>query len=127
MRVFREMAVPGIVERFAESLVAAEYFLKPAFPKLRLHHIPENVSRPPKAYQLGQRDGIEQTLVELWGEDVYAPLLRLNQFDMELFRRARIEIERRLSLLPDLRERLVAFGARCAPVVELRPLARAAG
>jgi Sulfotransferase family len=127
MQVFRDMAVPGIVERFAESLVAAEYFLKPAFPKLRLHHVPENVSRPPKPYQPDRRDGIEQTLVELWGEDVFAALLRLNQFDMELFRRARIEIERRLSLLPDLRERLVDFGARCAPVVELRQLVRTAG
>jgi hypothetical protein len=123
--VFRDKAIPGIVERFAESLVAAEYFLKPAFPKLRLHHVPENVSRPPRLYQPDRRDEMEQTLVELWGEDVYADLLRLNQFDMELFRRARIEIERRPSLLPDPRERLVDFGARRAPGVELRQLTHA--
>jgi len=121
MQVFRDMAVAGIVERFAESLVAAEYFLKPAFPNLRLHHIPENVSRPPGPYRSDSRDEMEQTLVALWGEDVYTALLRLNQFDTELFRRARIEIQRRLSLLPDLHERLVEFGARCAQVGVTNP------
>src|SRR6185295_7226506 len=39
-----KMAIPGLVEKFDESLVAAEYFLKPAFPRLRLDYLPQNVS-----------------------------------------------------------------------------------
>jgi hypothetical protein len=116
IQIFRDMAVPGIVERFAESLVAAEYFLKPAFPKLRLHHIPENVSRPVRPWHPRSLDEMEKNLADLWGDDVYTDLLRLNQFDTELFRQAQIEIQRRLFLLPDLQERLVDFQARCAPL-----------
>jgi len=116
IQMFRDTAVPGIVERFAESLVAAEYFLKPAFPKLRLHHIPENASRPVRPWHPRRLDEMEKTLADLWGDDVYTALLRLNQFDTELFRQAQIEIQRRLFLLPDLQERLVDFKARCAPL-----------
>jgi len=113
--IFRDMAVPGIVELFDESLIAAEYFLKPAFPELRLHHSPENVSRP--AHQRPERSqDLERTFVDLWGTDVYEDLLRLNQLDLELFRRAKVETQRRLFLMPDLEERLVEFKARCAPL-----------
>jgi len=59
---------------------------------------------------------MEKTLADLWGDDVYTALLRLNQFDTELFRQAQIEIQRRLFLLPDLQERLADFKARCAPL-----------
>jgi hypothetical protein len=108
IHILRDMAVPGVVEMFDESLMAAEYFLKPAFPELRLHHNPENMSRP---------DGLagpRPTLVELWGADVYSDLLRLNQLDLELFRQAKIEVQRRLFLIPDQQARLAEFRARRA-------------
>lgn len=106
----REMAIPGLVEWFDESLVAAEYFLKAAFPKLQLDYVPENVSRP-------QEGSIEERLERLrdsWGEDVYETLTRLNQFDLELFCRAEREIQRRFSLVPDKERRMEEFKARCA-------------
>jgi hypothetical protein len=112
VQVFGEMSVPGIVEMFDESLVAAEYFLKPAFPGLRLHHSPENVSRPNRNLQAD----LERTLVDLWGADVYSDLLRLNRLDLELFRQAKIENQRRLFLMPSLQERLTEFQARYAPL-----------
>jgi hypothetical protein len=112
VQVFRDMSVPGIVEMFDESLVAAEYFLKPAFPELRLHHSPENVSRPDRT----RPADLERTLVDLWGADVYADLLRLNRLDLELFRQAKIENQRRLFLMPDLQERLGEFRTRYAPM-----------
>ena len=111
-----DMSVPGIVEMFDESLLAAEYFLKPAFPELRLHHFPENVSRPWRVNGPGPLPNLEQTLVDLWGAEVYADLLRLNQLDLELFRQTKIENQRRLSLIPNLEERLVEFQARRGPV-----------
>jgi hypothetical protein len=108
IHILRDMAVAGVVEMFDESLLAAEYFLKPAFPELRLHHNPENMSRA---------DGVASprpTLVELWGADVYSDLLRLNQLDLELFRQAKIEVQRRLFLIPDQQARLAEFRARRA-------------
>ena len=111
-----DMSVPGIVEMFDESLLAAEYFLKPAFPELRLHHLPENVSRPRRTSGPDPLPSLEQTLVDLWGAEVYADLLRLNQLDLELFRRAKVENQRRLSLIPNLEGRLVEFRGRRGPV-----------
>src|SRR5579864_6219024 len=38
-RVVLDMAIPGAVDMFDESLVAAEYFLNPAFPGIRLEYV----------------------------------------------------------------------------------------
>jgi hypothetical protein len=115
IQAYCDMAVPGVVELFDESLVAAEYFLKPAFPSLRLHHRPENVSRAAGSYRPDNPRDMERTLVDLWGADVYSDLLRLNQLDLELFRRAKTEVLRRLFILPNMQEKLVEFKSRCAP------------
>ncbi len=96
-QVFCDMAVPGIVELFTESLAAAEYFLRPAFPTLRLHHIPLNVSPSVRTHPRDGAHQMEETLIDLWGENLYSAL------------------QRRISLLPDLHERLVEFKARCTP------------
>jgi hypothetical protein len=100
-----EMAAPGVVELFDESLVCAEYFLRPAFPKLRMHYCPQNVGRPASG---------EESLEEFWGEDVHADLLRLNQLDLELYRRAKSEVLRRFGLMPRAEDRLNDFRARNA-------------
>jgi len=61
---------------------------------------------------------LEDRLVVLWGPDLYADLVRLNQFDLELYRRAQSEVRRRLFLVPGLDDRLVNFQARCARLAE---------
>jgi hypothetical protein len=105
----RRMAVPGLVNMFDESLVAAEHFLGPAFPSLRLHYLAQNVSRPVR--NLDRR--LEELRI-LWGPDVYQELLRLNRLDLELCAYAENEIKRRFLLVPNPRERLIEFRARCA-------------
>jgi len=107
--VIRDMAIPGLVEMFDESLVVAEYYLRPAFPGLRLDYVPQNVSRTPRHVQA--RSG--EYLVDLWGKDLYERLLRMNEMDMELVLRAKREILRRLDGIPRLSEKLAGFQARC--------------
>jgi hypothetical protein len=108
--VVGKMAIPGLVEKFDESLVAAEYFLKPAFPRLKLDYLPQNVSRPLGASAADRQEWLKHS----WGSDMYAMLVRLNQCDLELCRRAEREIERRLGLVPAAEQRLADFRARCA-------------
>jgi len=107
--VLREMAVPGLVEMFDESLVAAEHFLRPAFPGLRLEYIAQNVS------QAGARapDDAREYWESLWGRELHGLLRRMNEMDLELVRRARQEIERRLSQVPRAEEKLRDLRARC--------------
>ena len=112
--ILREMAIPGLVELFDESLIAAEYFLRPAFPGIRLHCQPQNVSRPGEQRRAGQEEELENKLVALWGAGTYADLCRLNEFDLELYQRARREVERRFFLVPGLGERTADFEARCS-------------
>jgi hypothetical protein len=101
-----DMAIPGVVGMFEESLLAAEYFVKPAFPRLSLAFIPQNVTRPdaPRG-----REG----LVDLWGEDLYEALSTANQFDIELFDCTEQEIRRRVALIPGAAGRLEEFRSRC--------------
>jgi len=105
----RKMALPGLVEKFDESLVAAEYFLKPAFPRLRLDYLPQNVSRP----WGGSPSDRQEWLKHSWGPDLYATLGKLNECDLELWRRTEAEITRRLDLVPDNDRRLAEFRGRC--------------
>ena len=108
--IVAKMAIPGLVEKFDESLVAAEYFLKPAFPRLRLDYLPQNVSRP-----LGANPGDRQEwLRHSWGPDLYGALAHLNECDLELWRRAEREVARRLDLAPSPEQRLAEFRVRCS-------------
>jgi hypothetical protein len=107
--VFSRMAIPGLIEKFDESLVAAEYFLKPAFPRLKLDYSPQNVSRPPVKSSADRQEWLRHS----WGSDLYATLVQLNQGDLELCLRAEAEITRRLSLVPAAEQRLADFQSRC--------------
>ena len=107
--ILAKMAIPGLIEKFDESLVAAEYFLKPAFPRLRLDYSPQNVSRPLVKSSADRQEWLRHS----WGSDLYATLVQLNQCDLELCRRAEAEIARRLDLVPAAEQRLADFRLRC--------------
>jgi hypothetical protein len=113
-QIFRNMAIPGLVELFDESLVAAEYFLQPAFPGIRFDCTPHNVSREARPGQPARLHKLENDLVDLWGANLHADVMRLNEFDLKLYQRAQSEIRRRLFLIPGLDDKLVNFQARCA-------------
>lgn len=107
--VFQKMAIPGVIERFDESLVSAEYFLKPAFPRLRLDYTPQNVRRPLGGSPIDRQEWLRHS----WGSDLYATLVALNQCDLELCRRAEEEVSRRFDLVPGAQQRLAEFRSRC--------------
>jgi len=124
--VVRDMAIPGLVEMFDESLVSGEYFLRPAFPTLRMEYTPHNVNsggRPAAPESAGY-------WIDLWGRPLYQTLARMNALDIELVARARREILRRLDLIPRVAERLMEFRVRCArlstPAMPYQPAAQSA-
>jgi hypothetical protein len=122
-QVLLDMAVPGLVEMFDESLLIAEYFLQPAFPGLRLEYVPQNCSGD-SARPLIER---EPEGPALWGPRLTDQLMRLNQLDLQLYRAAEQEIGRRLALVPDAGERLAHFRSRCQRLQAVgRPILAAA-
>jgi hypothetical protein len=81
----------GVVDRFQQSLVAGQYFLRPVFPELNCAPEAVNVS-----------SGLENTLLERIAKvrdacesSVYAELRRLNALDEKLLSLARAEVDRR--------------------------------
>jgi hypothetical protein len=74
----------GVVDRFQESLIAGQHFLRPAFPTLDCTTEMENVS-----------GGQAGTLQEACDPATYAELVRMNAGDTKLVELARAEVERR--------------------------------
>jgi hypothetical protein len=87
----------GVVDCFNESLIAGQHFLRAVFPNLALAQQPANVSS-------GLENAIEARIEKFQkacDADVYAELVRLNALDLELVNRARAEVRRRFSMVPD--------------------------
>jgi hypothetical protein len=103
LKVAREMSVIGVVELFDESLVAAEYFLRPAFPAIRFEYIAQNVS-PGAGFQFREEVG----------DAIYLQLQEMNRLDGELISWACGEVRRRFRLIPDAPGKLAAFRGRRA-------------
>jgi len=110
IRVIQKCALPGLVDRFDESLTVAEYFLKPAFPNLRLHHRPHNVSRS-MAMPLAER---HHRLRSHCGPALFRRLRKANELDCRLYLAARRELERRIASTPSFSLRLADFRRRCS-------------
>ena len=92
-----QMSFPGVVDCFAESLVAGQYFLQPIFPELDCAASAQNVSR---GFGGAMAERIAR-VKEACANKVFAELLSLNAMDLDLLDRARLEIERRCSLIPE--------------------------
>jgi hypothetical protein len=111
LRVAREMSAIAVVDLFDESLVAAEYFLHPAFPEIRLEYISQNVS-PDRTPESWFRQQV--------GDHIYLQLRKMNQLDAELVAWASGEVRRRFELVPSPQKRLLEFRRRCSELVAVR-------
>lgn len=81
----------GVVDRFEESLAAMQDSMRMIFPHFNRSHEPENVSRG----MSGTLESRRAQFREECGEKIFCELVRLNQLDEELLRRARAEVDRR--------------------------------
>lgn len=107
-----DMSVPGVVELFDESLVAGEFFLRPAFPALDFAYVAQNVSAPDGHRPTGRDDQLDLCR-NAWGGDTFDAVLALNRWDLRLHAAAGDEVRRRLAMLPHADARLDEFRARC--------------
>jgi hypothetical protein len=85
----------GVVDCFQESLIAGQHFLRQVFPNLALAQQAANVS-----------GATTEKFRQACDVDVFAELVRLNALDSELVNRARAEVRRRFSMVPDGPSRL---------------------
>lgn len=109
LEFLRDISVLGVVDLFDQSLVAAEYFLRPAFPNLQFQYIKQNVAPTD-----GDTSVFPEPFEEQLGPDLCGHLRRLNELDNELLEYAKEEVLRRFALVPNREERLADFEHRCA-------------
>lgn len=102
-------AVPGLLEMFDESLVAAEYYLAPAFPGLDLSYQSQNVSTG-RATTVAER---LELIEKQCGDRLYNDLLMMNDLELRLLTVVEKELRRRVRLVPDCPQRLDQFRQRC--------------
>jgi hypothetical protein len=105
-QVMRKTSFLGVVDCFLESLVAGQHFLRPVFPNLALAQQPANVSGGLESAMHARIDKFRQGC----DAGVFAELVRLNSLDTELMNRARTEVHRRFSMVPDGPRRLKELG-----------------
>ena len=96
-KVMLNVSFLGVVDLFNESLIAGQHSLRPVFPGLALAQQPANVS-----------SSVDSAMKfrQACDADVYDELVRLNALDSELLNRARAEVHRRYSLVPNGSARL---------------------
>ena len=108
--LLRDICVLGVVDAVDESLMIAEYALHPYFPRLRLHYCPQNVTN---SHEMTFDHRLE-VIRSQCGEQLYACLLEANQFDLVLWRQARLDLRRRLRTRPEHEQWLEEFHNRTA-------------
>lgn len=99
----------GTVEDFKAAMIAAEYFLQPIFPNLRLHYGKE-VNRSPKVEGY---DGTLSSLEEVLGKRLFSTLVDMNALDIELCKAASVELEQRTKQISHYAELANDFESRC--------------
>lgn len=107
-----DMSVPGVVERFDESLVAGEYFVRPSVPQLDFAYVAQNLSSPEGERTLSS-DALLARCREVWGTDTFDTVMLLNGWDLRLHAAADEEVSKRLQAIPRHAARLAAFRERC--------------
>jgi hypothetical protein len=106
----KKIRMLGLVERFDDSMVVAEYcFLHAMFPGIDLSYDVQNVT-------VGRRATLAERLEKMrsdCGQDNFDEMTRLNQLDRQLVAAAERELDRRLAYVPNLAQRLEALHNRC--------------
>jgi hypothetical protein len=97
-----------VLERFDESLVAAEHFLRGPFPKLDLTYRFQN---PSECWQGTLNERLER-LQDICGTALYDQMRRYNELDEALWEWANQELDRRLAYVPKLNQKLAVFEER---------------
>ncbi len=106
----RQIKIVGMVERFDESMVLAEYLLMPAFGVLDFSYKPKNVNTSRLQCLQSRLQDMQRQL----SNSFYKQFCELNKYDFELYQFAKQELDKKLARIPNLKERLLDFKARGA-------------
>ncbi|MFT4768117.1 MAG: hypothetical protein ACI8RN_001250 [Glaciecola sp.] len=100
----------GVVDRYDESMVVFEKYLRPYFPDIDLAYVRQNVSQE-KASDKPIAARVHNTLDKLG--DLAAEVLSRNSYDLALYRQANQKLDEAIAKIDDFDQRLSKFQKRC--------------
>jgi hypothetical protein len=105
----KNIKILGVVDRFDESLVVAEFFLRFIYRDLDLSYVRQNSANPSR---LDLPERLNDMKIQC-GDALFGEITRLNKFDEELWQCASQELDRRISHIPRFEQKLQSFRKRC--------------
>ena len=105
----KSVPIVGVVDRFDESMVLAEEYLKNFFQEIDLSYIKKNISND-RIGSLEER--LESGRVEI-GDELMDLLIKKNSKDFKIYSTANEQLENRIKQIKDFEKKLSDFKARC--------------
>ncbi len=100
----------GVVDRYDESMVVFEEYLKQFFPNIDLSYIRKNVTDT--NIDASVKEKVEKLLQQL-DEPVQKLVKEKNAFDLELYEKANILLDEKITKIEDFDKKLNDFKERC--------------
>ncbi|HIQ28625.1 MAG TPA: hypothetical protein EYH42_09025, partial [Sulfurovum sp.] len=105
----------GIVDRYDESMVVFEEYLKQFFPKIDLAYIRKNITDTNITASVEEK---VDSILKQFDEPLQKLVKEKNAFDLELYEKANILLDEKIEKINDFEKKLQDFKARC----KLKPI-----
>ncbi len=108
----KEIKMMGIVERFDESLLVAEEYLRKYFPNIDLSYKSQNISSERKG---NLQERIKDDFKRL-DKDTIDEIFEKNNYDLMLYEKAKDELNSRIQRIENFEKKLNDFKKRCKTI-----------
>lgn len=115
LKTLEENPLIALVDRYDESMVVFEEYIRESFPNIDLSYVRRNVTD--KAQNLSVEEKAQKLLSELGG-DLAQKVLENNQYDMELYKKANELLDEKIASIEKFEEKLEEFQYRCSVLKE---------
>ena len=105
-----ESPLIGVVDRYDESMVVFEEYLRPFFPDIDLSYVRKNVTDTNT--ELSVEEKANKILMQ-FDAKMQEKIKEKNKYDLELYERANILLDENIEKIDNFREKLYDFKKRC--------------
>lgn len=115
LKTLEQNSLVALVDRYDESMVVFEEYLKEVYPNIDLSYIRRNVTD--NAHHLSAEEKAQKLLSEL-GAELAQTVLKNNQYDIQLYNKANELLDEKISNIENFEEKLENFKQRCIQIKE---------
>ena len=110
LETLNESPLIGVVDRYDESMVVFEEYLRPFFPDIDLSYVRKNVTDT--NIELSVEEKVNKILMQ-FDTEMQEKIKKKNEYDLELYERANTLLDEKIDKIDNFREILHDFQERC--------------